>query len=268
MNLSRHRNKSQKNIANKYSSIKNIDSNESYISNNNNNIDNNNNINNQNKKSQSQKIKNKRKSNNPKKFTNKNIDIKSSSKSNGNIKIQEIHIKNNIDIKKVENKNNKPSKFKKKTDKSEDFSNIDNEQDDVDDITMYKIKNKDNKVGELKKRISNYNNLFSNLCISKSHFAKDLKSVFEGFGADNFKITPGAVSCLHIASEHYIVGLFEDANLCCNHRGRVTLLPKDIVLARRLRGELHYDKYKYFIEIPAFKNEKDFVNFFEKNYLI
>lgn len=31
--------------------------------------------------------------------------------------------------------------------------------------------------------------------------------------------------------------MFEDANLCALHANRVTLMPKDIVLARRIRGE-------------------------------
>ena len=39
------------------------------------------------------------------------------------------------------------------------------------------------------------------------------------------------------AAEAYLVGLFEDANLCCNHAKRVTITPKEIQLARRIRGE-------------------------------
>jgi histone H3 len=38
-------------------------------------------------------------------------------------------------------------------------------------------------------------------------------------------------------SEAYLVGIFEDSNLCAIHAKRVTLQPKDIHLARRLRGE-------------------------------
>jgi len=42
---------------------------------------------------------------------------------------------------------------------------------------------------------------------------------------------------LQEASEAYLVGLFEDTNLCTIHGKRVTILPMDIVLARRIRGE-------------------------------
>uniref|UniRef100_A0A803YS60 H3.3 histone A n=1 Tax=Meleagris gallopavo TaxID=9103 RepID=A0A803YS60_MELGA len=40
-----------------------------------------------------------------------------------------------------------------------------------------------------------------------------------------------------LASEAYLVGLFEDTNLCAIHAKRVTIMPKDIQLARRIRGE-------------------------------
>ena len=46
-----------------------------------------------------------------------------------------------------------------------------------------------------------------------------------------------AVLALQEASEAYMVGLFEDTNLCAIHAKRVTIMPKDIQLARRIRGE-------------------------------
>ena len=46
-----------------------------------------------------------------------------------------------------------------------------------------------------------------------------------------------ALLALQEASEAYLVGLFEDTNLCAMHAKRVTILPKDIQLARRIRGE-------------------------------
>ncbi|KAH0506711.1 histone H3 [Microtus ochrogaster] len=39
------------------------------------------------------------------------------------------------------------------------------------------------------------------------------------------------------SSAAYLVGLFEDTNLCAIHAKRVTIMPKDIQLARRIRGE-------------------------------
>ncbi|XP_076332284.1 histone H3-like [Tachypleus tridentatus] len=46
-----------------------------------------------------------------------------------------------------------------------------------------------------------------------------------------------AVMALQEASEAYLVGLFEDATLCAIHAKRVTIMPKDIQLACRIRGE-------------------------------
>ena len=46
-----------------------------------------------------------------------------------------------------------------------------------------------------------------------------------------------AVKALQEASEAYLIGLFEDTNLCAIHAKRVTIMPKDIQLARRIRGE-------------------------------
>ena len=46
-----------------------------------------------------------------------------------------------------------------------------------------------------------------------------------------------ALFALQEAAEAYLVGLFEDTNLCCIHAKRVTIMPKDLQLARRIRGE-------------------------------
>ena len=38
-------------------------------------------------------------------------------------------------------------------------------------------------------------------------------------------------------AEAYLVGLFEDSNLCAIHARRVTIMPKDMLLVRRLRDD-------------------------------
>ena len=47
----------------------------------------------------------------------------------------------------------------------------------------------------------------------------------------------GAILALQESAEAYLVGLLEDSNLCAIHAKRVTIMPKDIQLARRIRGE-------------------------------
>eukprot|EP01083_Nonionella_stella_P083518 230998_1 len=45
-----------------------------------------------------------------------------------------------------------------------------------------------------------------------------------------------AIEALHYAAEAHIVTIFEDAYLCTIHAKRVTLFPRDVQLARRIRG--------------------------------
>ena len=54
---------------------------------------------------------------------------------------------------------------------------------------------------------------------------------------DPYHIQAMAVHVLQWAAEAYLVGLLEDTNLCTLHAKCCTILPKDIQLARRIRGE-------------------------------
>ena len=56
-------------------------------------------------------------------------------------------------------------------------------------------------------------------------------------GGHVLRILPAAVTALQEAAEVYLVLLFEDTNLCTIHAKRVTIIPKDIQLAQRIRGE-------------------------------
>lgn len=47
-----------------------------------------------------------------------------------------------------------------------------------------------------------------------------------------------ALMCLHEAAEAHLVGLFQDAYLATLHAKRVTILPKDLSLARKIRGNM------------------------------
>ena len=57
--------------------------------------------------------------------------------------------------------------------------------------------------------------------------------------------TVGAVDALYEASEDYLITLLEDANLLAIHTKRVTLQPRDIQLARRIRGDKDWDVLIY-----------------------
>ena len=53
------------------------------------------------------------------------------------------------------------------------------------------------------------------------------------------RIQAQALLALQEATEAAIVGMFEDAYLCCLHAKRVTLMQSDIALARRIRGDYY-----------------------------
>ena len=74
------------------------------------------------------------------------------------------------------------------------------------------------------------------LLIRKLPFQRMVREIAQDFKTD-LRFQSQAILALQEASEAYLVGLFEDTNLCAIHAKRVTILPKDIQLARRIRGE-------------------------------
>ena len=55
------------------------------------------------------------------------------------------------------------------------------------------------------------------------------------FSAPRFQAS--ALLALQVAAEAYLIGLFEETHLCALHAKRATIMPKDMQLARRIRGE-------------------------------
>ena len=74
------------------------------------------------------------------------------------------------------------------------------------------------------------------LLIRKLPFQRLVREIAQDFKTD-LRFQGSAVLALQEASEAYLVGLFEDTNLCAIHAKRVTILPKDMQLSRRIRGE-------------------------------
>ena len=74
------------------------------------------------------------------------------------------------------------------------------------------------------------------LLIRKLPFQRVVQEIAQDFKTD-LRFQAAAVMALQEVTEAYLVGLFEDTNLCAIHAKRVTIMPKDIQLARRIRGE-------------------------------
>ncbi|KAG8844656.1 histone H3.1 [Tulasnella sp. 330] len=74
------------------------------------------------------------------------------------------------------------------------------------------------------------------LLIRKLPFQRLVREIAQDFKTD-LRFQSSAVMALQEAAEAYLVSLFEDTNLAAIHAKRVTIQPKDLALARRLRGE-------------------------------
>jgi len=76
----------------------------------------------------------------------------------------------------------------------------------------------------------------TDLLIRKLPFQRLLREMTVPF-LKKFRYSSPAILANQEASEAYLVGLFEDTNLCAIHAKRVTIMPKDVQLSRRIRGE-------------------------------
>ena len=74
------------------------------------------------------------------------------------------------------------------------------------------------------------------LLIRKMPFQRLVREIAQDFKTD-LRFQSSSVMALQEASEAYLVGLFEDSNLCAIHAKRVTIMPKDMQLAKRIRGD-------------------------------
>ena len=74
------------------------------------------------------------------------------------------------------------------------------------------------------------------LLLRKAPFQRFVREVAQDFKSD-LRFVPNAMAALQEGSEAYLVGLFDDTNLCAIHAKRKTIFPKDMQIARRIRGE-------------------------------
>jgi histone H3 len=76
----------------------------------------------------------------------------------------------------------------------------------------------------------------TDLLIRRLPFQGLVREIAADFKGD-LRFRSSSVLALQEAAEAYHVGVFEDTNLCAIHAKRVTIMPKDIQLSRRIRGE-------------------------------
>lgn len=80
----------------------------------------------------------------------------------------------------------------------------------------------------------------TDLLLRKLPFARLVKEIAENYiGVDyGIRWQSNAVLALQEACEAFLIHLLEDTNLCAIHAKRVTIMQKDIQLARRIRGQV------------------------------
>ena len=79
------------------------------------------------------------------------------------------------------------------------------------------------------------------LLIPRLPFARLVKEIAQTlsarFNLTGLRFQSAALAALQEAAEAYLTALFEDTVLCAIHARRVTIMPRDMLLARRIRGE-------------------------------
>ena len=75
------------------------------------------------------------------------------------------------------------------------------------------------------------------LLIWKLPFSQLVRKITQEVGKTDMRFQGSAIICLQEAAEAFLVSLLEDANLCAFHAKRLTIMPKDIQLARCIQGE-------------------------------
>jgi len=73
-------------------------------------------------------------------------------------------------------------------------------------------------------------------------FQRLVRSIAKGYNSE-LRFQASSLAALQEATEAYVVGLFEDVNLCALHAGRVTVMTRDMHLARRIRGDTLRNEY-------------------------
>lgn len=84
------------------------------------------------------------------------------------------------------------------------------------------------------REIRKYQKSVDNL-IPKRSFRRLVREILADH-ANYMRVADGAFEAIQSAAEAYLTALLEDSNLCAIHGGRVTLMPKDMQLARRLQS--------------------------------
>lgn len=90
---------------------------------------------------------------------------------------------------------------------------------------------------KIKKKFQDKNTHYE---INKKAFSLVCQEILDAYyPGEDYHFSIFAFYALQEAAEDYLIGLFEDSYLCTLHAKRVTLMKKDMTLARKLRGDFN-----------------------------
>lgn len=92
----------------------------------------------------------------------------------------------------------------------------------------------------------------TDLLLPRAPFQRVVRVICQDYDPD-LRFAAQALIALQEAAEAYLVGLFEDTQLCAIHAKRVTVMKSDMLLARRIRGD---EKLDYLDHMPKSGNEE------------
>ena len=78
------------------------------------------------------------------------------------------------------------------------------------------------------------------MLLPRAPFHRLVRSICSGIDSD-IRFQSQALVALQESAEAYLTGVFEDSNLCAIHANRVTVMKKDMDIARRIRGDKNFD---------------------------
>jgi len=112
-------------------------------------------------------------------------------------------------------------------------------------------------------RLSNIFVIGDSMLLPRAPFQRLVRSIVSDMDHE-LRFQSHALVALQEATEAYIVGVFEDTNLCAIHAKRQTVMKKDMELARRIRGDRNFDfrdhqpkdGHEVFLSLP-YSNDKE-----------
>jgi histone H3 len=72
--------------------------------------------------------------------------------------------------------------------------------------------------------------------IPKAPFRRIVREIARDVSEQDFVWQPSALDALQYSAEDFMTDFFSDSFACTEHAKRITLMSKDLALARRIRG--------------------------------